>query len=127
MNSLGKHIILELYNCNSAKLNNRLFLEDTMIEAAKLAGASIVGSHFHAFAPHGLSGMVIIKESHLAVHTWPENEYAAVDFFTCSASFDHKKAIDFIFQELNCKRHEFQVIDRGEHTKISPSVLTNQQ
>ena len=54
-----------------------------MTEAAKTAGATVVKTVFHHFSPHGISGVVVIAESHLAVHTWPEHGYASIDIFTC--------------------------------------------
>lgn len=125
MDSLGKHIILELYHCNQQKLNDHSYLEKAMITAAELAGASIVGSHFHEYSPHGLSGMVIIKESHLAVHTWPEFSYAAVDFFTCSEKFVHECAIDYLIQELESEEYESKVIERGEFSKVNRESTSN--
>ena len=54
-----------------------------MLQAAEAAGATIVQSVFHRFSPHGVTGVVVVAESHLSIHTWPEYGYAAVDFFTC--------------------------------------------
>lgn len=64
-----------------------------MVRAAEESGATVVDTHFHEFAPQGISGVVVIKESHFAIHTWPEHGFAAVDVFTCGRSVDVERAI----------------------------------
>ncbi len=76
---LGRHLLIEYYNCNEEILKNHELVEEYMNEAAKISGATIVNSLFHHFNPYGVSGAVIIQESHLSIHTWPEYGYAAVD------------------------------------------------
>lgn len=99
-NSLGKHLILELYGCNSAKIDDEVEVHQVLLKAAKLAKATVVTSNFHKFAPQGVSGMIIIEESHFSIHTWPENQYAAVDMFTCGDILDNTIAIDYIKEEF---------------------------
>jgi len=82
---LGRHVHLDLYDCPAALLRVPADSERILLAAAGAMGATVVGSHFHAFSPHGVSGVVIIAESHLTVHTWPEHGYAAVDVFSCGA------------------------------------------
>ncbi|MFN8848035.1 MAG: polyamine aminopropyltransferase [Bdellovibrionales bacterium] len=97
MNALGRHILVEFTDCNSDILNDVDKVEKSMVEAAKTAGATVINSTFHHFSPWGISGVVVIQESHLAIHTWPEFGYAAVDLFTCGetvnpwVSFEHLK------------------------------------
>lgn len=83
MASLGRHIIVEYYDCSPEILNDVVNIEKSMIKAAEEAGATIINSTFHHFSPYGVSGVVVIQESHLAIHTWPEYGYASVDLFTC--------------------------------------------
>lgn len=83
MASLGRHIIVEYYNCSPELLNDVVHIEESMENAAEEAGATIINSTFHHFSPYGVSGVVVIQESHLAIHTWPEYGYASVDLFTC--------------------------------------------
>ncbi len=85
MESLGQHIIVEYYGCPPEVLNDVTHIEQTMLGAAKIAGATIINSTFHHFSPFGVSGVVVIQESHLAIHTWPEYGYASVDVFTCGS------------------------------------------
>ena len=97
MNSLGRHILVEFNGCSPEVLDDVAVIEDSMVEAARKAGATVIQSTFHHFSPFGVSGVVVIQESHLAIHTWPEYGYAAVDLFTCGdtvdpwVSFDHLK------------------------------------
>ncbi|MCB0737690.1 MAG: polyamine aminopropyltransferase [Bacteroidetes bacterium] len=81
--NLGRHIIVEFYGCDSQIMNDVVLIEQYMVQAAKTAGATVLNSTFHHFSPFGVSGVVVIEESHLAIHTWPEYGYAAVDIFTC--------------------------------------------
>lgn len=99
MNALGRHILVEYSDCDSNVINDVAAIEKAMIEAAQNAGATVINSSFHHFSPWGVSGVVVIQESHLAIHTWPEYKYAAVDLFTCGetvnpwVSFEHLKKI----------------------------------
>ncbi len=92
MKALGNHILVEFYDCDKQIMNDAPFIEKVMNEASLLAGATIVGSHFHTFSPHGVSGVIVIAESHLSIHTWPEYGYAAVDIFTCGDVLDPEVA-----------------------------------
>jgi len=88
LEALGKHCIIEYYGCPSDVMDNLELIEQAMTGAARAMGATIVASEFHQFNPYGISGMVIISESHLSIHTWPEYGYAAVDVFTCGDVID---------------------------------------
>lgn len=104
MNSLGRHILVEFIGCNPDILNDVAITEKGMINAATEAGATVIQSSFHHFSPYGVSGVVVIQESHLAIHTWPEYQYAAVDLFTCGTSVDPWVSFDFlrkVFQAQN--------------------------
>ena len=113
MNALGKDLLLELRDCNEEVLNDLSFLKATMLAAAKESGATVLGESFHQFNPHGVSGVVIIAESHLFIHTWPECGYAAVDIFTCGNSVQPEKAAQELIRELGAKNHSILEIQRG--------------
>jgi len=102
--SLGKHVILECYDCDLEILCDAELLEKIFLEAAEKAGATIMGSNFKKFEPQGVSGVVIIAESHFTVHTWPEYRYAAVDMFTCGSRIDFEAAKDVFRNRLKCGR-----------------------
>ena len=80
---VGKHCILELYACDADKLNDESFIRTTIATAAREAGATVLQLISHRFQPQGVTGLVLLAESHLSIHTWPESGYAAVDVFTC--------------------------------------------
>ena len=109
----GQHVIVEYYGCNPAILNDLSALSDMLVEAAKRSGATPVKREFHQFAPHGISGVVIITESHLTIHTWPEHGYAAVDFFTCGERTDPLRAHDYLTRELSATRAHHLTLRRG--------------
>ena len=88
MKSLGRHILVEFHGCSAEILNDVPRIEKGMINAATESGATIISSVFHHFSPVGVAGVVVIQESHLAIHTWPEYRYAAVDLFTCGDRAD---------------------------------------
>ena len=110
---LGRHILAEFFECDSNVLNNPELVEKYMIEAALECGATIVNKCFHLFTPHGVSGVVIISESHLAIHTWPEYGYAAVDLFTCGEQCDPKVSYEFLKRKFNSKDAKYSQLNRG--------------
>ncbi len=113
MNALGKHLLLELKDCDREVLDDLGFLKDILLTAAREAGATVLGESFHKFNPHGVSGVVIIAESHLFIHTWPECGYAAVDIFTCGDSVQPGKAAQKLIRGLGAKSHSILEIQRG--------------
>jgi spermidine synthase len=116
MNALGSHILAELNGVSSEHLNDPAFLERALVGAAQDAGATIIESSFNPFAPHGVTGVVVIQESHLAIHTWPEHGYAALDVFTCGSAIDPAQIVQAISESLGADSCETQRIDRGEQT-----------
>ncbi|MBN1897500.1 MAG: S-adenosylmethionine decarboxylase proenzyme [Spirochaetes bacterium] len=112
-NALGKHLLVEYHYCNREILNNVDKIREHMIDAAKECGATIVNDVFHLFNPHGVSGVVVIAESHLAIHTWPEYGFAAVDLFTCGNEVDPWKAFSHLKKKLGAKYHMTMEMKRG--------------
>jgi S-adenosylmethionine decarboxylase len=110
---LGRHLLAEFYDCNANVLNNVERIEDIMTEAAIKCGATVVQKGFHRFNPYGVSGVVIIAESHLAIHTWPELGYAAIDLFTCGDSCNPQIAYDYLIEELHAKTAFYSELNRG--------------
>jgi S-adenosylmethionine decarboxylase proenzyme len=113
MKKLGRHLIAEYADCSEEHLNDARFLEACMLEAVRQSGATIVRSVFHQYAPQGVSGVVVIAESHMSIHTWPEYKYAAVDFFTCGQSVDPMKAYAYVKEQLQSRSGSVQELDRG--------------
>ncbi|MBD8046938.1 S-adenosylmethionine decarboxylase proenzyme [Clostridium sp. N37] len=113
LNRLGRHILVEYYNCDKKVLNNYDRIEKYMIKAAEKAKAKVVTSTFHMFNPWGVSGAVIIQESHLTIHTWPEYGYAAVDLFTCGDDVNPWNAFKYLEKELKAGKVDYMEISRG--------------
>ncbi|MDH5695180.1 MAG: adenosylmethionine decarboxylase [Dehalococcoidia bacterium] len=113
MNALGKHLLLELKDCDKEVLNDVGFLREALIAAANEAKATVLGESFHQFNPQGVSGVVIIAESHLVIHTWPEYGYAAADIFTCGNSVQPEKAAKILVGKLGSKNHSIIEMQRG--------------
>lgn len=113
MKELGRHIIVEMYDCDAAVLNEQETIATEMINAAKIAGATIVGDVFHRFSPHGVSGAVVIAESHLSIHTWPEYRYAALDLFTCGDTVDPWLAFNHLQKILKAEKTSQTELRRG--------------
>ena len=91
--ALGRQMTVEFYDCSAAILADVKRMEAIFLEAARVSGAHVVNATFHAFEPQGVSGVLVISESHFAVHAWPEHDYAAVDLFTCGPGVDFDAAI----------------------------------
>jgi len=113
LNALGRHLLLELKDCNPEVLNDLEFLKSSLTETAVQIGATVIGDSFHQFSPQGVSGVVIISESHLFIHTWPEYSYAAVDVFTCGEKVDPMLAVKPLVEKLGSKSSSVIELKRG--------------
>ena len=80
--ALGRHMTVEFYDCDPKALADAELVKTVFLRAAEKSGATVIDANFHEFEPQGVSGVVVISESHFAVHAWPEHDYAAVDLFT---------------------------------------------
>jgi len=114
LKALGRHILAEFFDCDNDILDDTEKIELIMKRAAIECGATIISSTFHEFNPHGVSGVVVIAESHLAIHTWPEYGYAAVDVFTCGETVDPAVAKTVIQEHLDAQDAKMVQINRGE-------------
>lgn len=113
MQSLGRHILAEIYGCRFELLNDVAVVEEIMINAALEAGAEIREFVFHKFSPQGVSGVVVISESHLAIHTWPELGYAAVDVFTCGDRVNPWDACNYLVEKFEATNMNATEVKRG--------------
>lgn len=113
MDTMGRHVIAELWGCSAEKLNDMQSIERIMVNAALEAGAEVREVAFHKFAPHGVSGVVIISESHLTIHSFPEHGYASIDVYTCGDRIDPNVACDYITKWLGATRLEAIEVPRG--------------
>jgi len=123
LKALGRHILVEYYNCDPEILKDPIFIEREMNHAALAAHAAVVESKFHHFSPWGVSGAVLIAESHLTIHTWPEYGFAAADFFTCG-DLDPWRSFAYLEKVLKAEFCESVEVSRGltarikEHAKV---------
>lgn len=113
MDTMGRHVIAELWGCAAEKLNDFHGIERIMVNAALEAGAEVREVAFHKFAPQGVSGVVIISESHLTIHSFPEHGYASIDVYTCGERIDPNVACDYITRALGATRVESIQVPRG--------------
>lgn len=113
MYALGSHLLVELRDCNSEVLNSLERVRGALVAAAEYAKATIIDVSFHEFNPFGISGMVIIAESHLSIHTWPEFGYAAVDIFTCGDLIKPETAAAYLIEAFESKNPSVVEMKRG--------------
>jgi S-adenosylmethionine decarboxylase proenzyme len=108
---LGTHTLVDLTGCDPHRLDDRDGIRDCMLEAARRSGCTIVNDTFHRFSPHGVSGVVVIAESHLTIHTWPEFGFAAVDMFTCG-TLSADAALGHICEHLGSRHTTVRSLSR---------------
>lgn len=111
--ALGQHTLLEYYHCMPGRLKRARDVKVLLCSAVRRGGGRIVKAVFHNFSPYGVSGVVVITESHVTIHTWPEHAYAAVDIFSCSAKLDHAAICDDLKHALNARRVRRRTLRRG--------------
>ncbi|MEB3830316.1 adenosylmethionine decarboxylase [Phormidium sp. CCY1219] len=109
----GTHCILELYDCPGELLDNAEAIAKTLREAAKVARSKVLNEVLHEFDPQGVTALLLLAESHISIHTWPESGYAAVDVFTCGENTKPKEACHFLAKTLQASDYSLQVISRG--------------
>jgi len=109
----GVHCILELNGCPYELLDDEGFVRVAVEHASEKALSTLLNLHSHKFSPQGVTAVGLLAESHLAVHTWPEMNYAAIDIFTCGVSADPRKACDFLVGHFKAKCHSIIVLERG--------------
>ena len=121
MDTLGRHLLAEYHGCDPSVLDDLNRVENLMNEAAVAAKATVVQSAFHLFRPQGVSGVVIVQESHLSIHTWPELGYAAVDFYTCG-DCEPEQAHAWLARALKAQRCDLMVVERGLRDRVGSSM-----
>ncbi|MBX3118489.1 MAG: adenosylmethionine decarboxylase [Fimbriimonadaceae bacterium] len=111
--SLGSHLLVELFGCDKASLEEERSVGVAMRDAAVASEATVVAQSFHEFQPYGVSGAIVIQESHYTIHTWPEHGYAAVDLFYCGGTVKVHKAVRVLRERFKPERIKFLVVRRG--------------
>jgi S-adenosylmethionine decarboxylase len=115
---LGRQVLAELSFCERQALDDAALLERALRMAAEAAGATLISVHVHRFQPYGVSGVAILAESHLAIHTWPEMGYAAVDAFTCGEHVDPRRAVSVLERSLLSQQATVTEMSRGLTTSL---------
>ena len=113
MQALGRHLLCEYHGCDAAALDRPDHVRAALARAVELAGATPLHEFVHAFTPHGVTGVVVLAESHFAIHTWPERGFAAVDLFTCGDAVDPYAAFEHLRAALGASAHSVVEIRRG--------------
>ena len=108
----GRHLLVEYTGCDPSVLDDLAAIETLMRDAAIAAHTTIVASVFKPFEPTGVTGVVVVEESHLSIHTWPEHGYAAVDFFTCGDA-NPELAHEVLAGGLRARSAEIMQVERG--------------
>lgn len=124
MNTFGRHLLVEFFGCSTATLNDIQSIEDVMRRAVKASGATEVGCVFHKFNPVGASGVIVLSESHISIHTWPEEGFAAVDFFTCGDCDPHR-GLDILLEGLDGSHYELMYVERGLEDQARSMAVKN--
>ena len=112
-NVLGNHYLIDYYDCNKNILSVVNNIKEIMLNAGIIGNLHIVEECFHQFKPYGVSGVLILKESHFTIHTWPEYNYASVDLYFCDKNVNISNIIEFLNKEFMSKKYEIKKIERG--------------
>jgi S-adenosylmethionine decarboxylase len=112
MKAIGRHIILEMWGCQN--LNSVDTAELALREMVQALDVNLLDLKVYPFSPVGITGMAIVSESHLVIHTWPEYGYAAVDVFTCGAPRDPQAAVEVLRRHYQPERIGVMEINRGQ-------------
>ena len=120
----SKHFLLELYRCDYDKLNDESFLRCTLNKAAKIAKATVLNLISNKFEPQGVTAIVLLAESHMSIHTWPESNYSAVDIFTCGKNMSPEFASQYLIEALNAEEHFLRIIERNPPVGVPTEIRT---
>ena len=117
MEHLGRHVIIELWGCSDA-INDSELVKTAMLDAVRAANATLLNIFVHTFSPQGVTGVAVLSESHLSIHTWPEHGYVAADVFTCGETTKPQAAAEILAQRFAATHSVIQQLDRG----VDPSA-----
>jgi S-adenosylmethionine decarboxylase len=127
VDTVGTHFALELYDCPSGLLDDRIFVRDAIRQAAEAAGSTLLNEVQHKFEPQGVTALGLLAESHISVHTWPECGYAAADVFTCGEHTEPAKACDLLVRALQARRYALKSIARGTNLEETQPVVVSSE
>jgi len=113
MNTSGYHYIIEASGCDPGVLADVNTLKRILLEAAKVGEMSIRSVYFYKFSPQGVSGLVVVSESHISIHTWPEKGYAAIDVYTCDSNSEPERTVSYILEQIRASYAHITELERG--------------
>ena len=108
-----KHVLFDLKECPSDLLDDETYIKDSLINAAIAAGCQVIKTEIHKFEPQGITGYVLLAESHLSMHTWPEKGIAKCDIFCCGEKALPKKAVEYLHRRFKSQELRRWVCDRS--------------
>lgn len=118
---VGHHLVAEYFGCDPILLDTAASLEQVLMSAAEVSGTHVLGSLVREFQPHGVTCMLVLAESHLSIHTWPECRYAAVDFFSCGGA-PRSGVLDLLGTGLGASSVTHLTLVRGSNLGLAPSA-----
>lgn len=110
--TVGTHILADLYGCPTQKLTHLDTVREIMLKIVEGAGFSAVGEKFFQFQPVGVTGVILLSESHFSIHTWPEKGLATADIFSCSGKESAYKALELLREHFQPRRVKRKVVTR---------------
>jgi len=122
LSTLGKHIILEMWGCCKDTIDNVEVVKGILVKATESVKATLVDVVCHRFSPYGVTGVAILAESHIAVHTWPEHGYAAADIFICGSAINPRDAASYMTEAFYAKETSFLELKRGDFVSRTPQM-----
>ncbi|MBD7969800.1 adenosylmethionine decarboxylase [Paenibacillus gallinarum] len=111
--TFGRHVAVDTWGVDFDLLNNEEFLQAQMIDAAEACGATVLSVQSKQFEPQGATVLVLLSESHLSIHTYPERGFAAIDCYTCGETVDPQLAIDYLVSVLKPEKTYAKKLVRG--------------
>lgn len=111
--TIGYQVLIDIYECDYKKMEDIVYIKEMMIELANILKTNIRKVVFEKFEPYGISGVLIISESHLTIHTWPEYNYVGIDIFTCSKKVEYNEALNYLLEKLGTNKYEIKELYRG--------------
>jgi len=109
----GKHLLLELYRCDREKLNDESFLRCILNRAAKLANATVLNLISNKFEPQGVTLLALLAESHASLHSWPEYNYCAMDYYTCGNAARPEEIVEHLYLKLGANARLIRNLERS--------------
>ena len=127
MDTRGKHLILDFYDCDPELINDSSFLLEACTSAARKANATILDTHLHKFEPQGISVLIILQESHLSLHSFPEESYVSVDIYSCGDCAEPLNAMGFLKEKFCSQTVIYKNLLRGINRQITDNFCYGKQ